>query len=83
MTRREAGIRTVVPLQFKPWVMKPVILRRDAWTEDPFPEILFLSSDSKGEDVYFKSAEPYLSRGTGSVYGICGGKDVEKAGTGS
>ena len=57
--------------------MKPVILRRDAWTEDPFPEILFLSSDSKGEDVYFKSAEPYL-RGTVLFTGFAGGKMWKK-----
>jgi len=34
---------------------------RDAWRERLFPEVSFLSSDAKGEDVYFAGAEGQLA----------------------
>jgi hypothetical protein len=57
--------------------MKPLILQRDAWSNSLFPEALFLSSDSKGEDVYFKSAEPHVT-GTVVFTGFAGGKMWKK-----
>ncbi len=57
--------------------MRPLILCRDAWTKSVFPEAVFLSSDSKGEDVYFKSTEPHLT-GTVLFTGFAGGKMWKK-----
>jgi len=37
-------------------------VRRHAWRSMELPEVPFVASDAKGEDVYFKGAEPLLAR---------------------
>jgi hypothetical protein len=37
------------------------VVERDAWRRDAFPEVPFIASDAKGEDVYFKGAESRLA----------------------
>ena len=38
------------------------VLDRDRWQDRKFPEVPFLASDAKGEDVYFAGAEELLKR---------------------
>ncbi|MET0515124.1 MAG: hypothetical protein ABW047_07340 [Nitrospiraceae bacterium] len=57
--------------------MTPVVLPRDDWRNYLFPEALFLASDSKGEDVYFRSADQHLA-GTVLFTGFTGGKMWKK-----
>jgi len=38
------------------------ILARHAWRAASFAEVPFVAADAKGEDVYFKGAEPLLAR---------------------
>jgi len=37
------------------------VVERDAWREHAFPEVPFIASDAKGEDVYLKGAEAHLA----------------------
>lgn len=37
------------------------VVGRDAWRDLPFPEIPFIASDAKGEDVFLKGAEERLA----------------------
>jgi len=37
------------------------VVERDAWRRSPFPEVPFIASDAKGEDVYFQGAESRLA----------------------
>lgn len=57
--------------------MTPVVLQRDGWRNYLFPEALFLASDSKAEDVYFRSADENLA-GTVLFTGFAGGKMWKK-----
>jgi hypothetical protein len=41
--------------------LTPVIVKRDAWTSMPLPEMPFIAADSHGGDVFFKGAEPLLA----------------------
>ena len=38
------------------------IVERHAWQSKKFPEVLFIASDAKGEDVYFGGAGNYLTQ---------------------
>ncbi len=38
------------------------IVARDGWRAMALPEVPFIAADAKGEDVYFKGAEPKLAR---------------------
>jgi hypothetical protein len=42
--------------------LKLTIVARDAWRAMTLPEVPFIAADAKGEDVYFKGAEPQLAR---------------------
>ena len=53
--------------------IKPLIVSRDAWKCYEYPEIAFVASDSKGEDIYFKGAEQYV-KGRVLFSGFAGGK---------
>src|SRR2546430_1791189 len=37
------------------------LVERDAWRQQAFPEVPFIASDAKGEDVYLKGAESRLA----------------------
>jgi len=37
------------------------VVERDAWRQHAFPEVPFLASDAKGEEVYLKGAESHLA----------------------
>lgn len=37
------------------------VIKRDAWRSGKLPEVPFIAADAKGEDVFFKGAERYLS----------------------
>ena len=47
------------------------LLDRNAYRSEEMPEIPFVASDAKGEDVYFRSAERQLS-GAVLLTGFCG-----------
>lgn len=49
------------------------VVPRDAWRSTSLPEVPFIAADAKGEDIYFKSAEPRLS-GTVLLTGFHGDK---------
>jgi hypothetical protein len=53
--------------------VSPVVVHSDAWRAVPFAEAPFLAGDAKGEDVYFKGAEPLLG-GTVLLTGFYGDK---------
>jgi hypothetical protein len=49
------------------------VVPRDAWRTATLAEVPFIAADAKGEDVFFKSAEPHLS-GTLLLTGFHGDK---------
>ena len=53
--------------------VRPLVVSRDAWKGYERPEVPFLASDSKGEDIYFKGAEPHL-KGCVLFSGFASGK---------
>jgi hypothetical protein len=57
--------------------LKTSIIDRDGWRSGYLPEAPFISSDAKGEDVYFRGAEDPL-RGSAVFTGFQGGKLWEK-----
>lgn len=57
--------------------LKTHIVDRDAWQNENLPEAPFVSSDAKGEDVYFRGAEGLLA-GCAVFTGFQGGKLWEK-----
>jgi hypothetical protein len=71
---REAGLKRVISFATaktgkadsgeavaKALGLELVLVDRNAWRETNLPEVAFVSSDAKGEDVYFKSAEHELT----------------------
>ncbi len=57
--------------------LKLTLVNRDGWRDFDLPEAAFISSDAKGEDVYFRGAAEMLS-GRVLLTGFQGGKLWEK-----
>jgi hypothetical protein len=53
------------------------LVPRDAWRQGHLPEVPFIAADAKGEDVFMRSAEPYLS-GRALLAGHFGGRAWDK-----
>jgi hypothetical protein len=53
--------------------LQATVIPRDSWRGSELAEVPFLAADAKGEDVYFKSAEPLLA-GTALLTGFHGDK---------
>src|SRR5205085_8235538 len=57
--------------------LEPLVVDSSAWRGVPLPEVPFIASDSKGEDVYYRGAEDVL-RGRVLLTGYGGSRVWDK-----